>query len=119
MGSTYEIVKIKMNDQFIKQMFNDLKKRKNINENKSYTAHLVNNPELLGKKIGEESSELIIDFIKKNKKGAVSESADLIYHLLVLWISIGIDPQDVWEELFNRKSRSGFEEKKSRGLKNE
>ena len=39
-----------MNDQFIKQMFNDLKKRKNINENKSYTAHLLNNPELLGKK---------------------------------------------------------------------
>jgi len=108
-----------MNDQFIKQMFNDLKKRKNINENKSYTAHLLNNPELLGKKIGEESSELIIDFIKKNKKGAISESADLIYHLLVLWVSIGIDPHHVWEELSNRKLRSGFEEKKSRSLKNE
>ena len=108
-----------MNDQFIKQMFNDLKKRKNIKENKSYTAYLLNNPELLGKKIGEESSELIIDFIKKNKKGAISESADLLYHLLVLWVSIGIDPHDVWEELSNRKLRSGFEEKKSRSLKNE
>ena len=69
MGSTSEIVKIKMNDQFIKQMFNNLKKRKYVNENKSYTAHLIKNPELLGKKIGEESSELIIDFIKKNKQG--------------------------------------------------
>ena len=108
-----------MNDQFIKQMFNDLKKRKNINENKSYTSHLLKNPEFLGKKIGEESSELIIDFIKKNKKGAISESADLIYHLLVLWVSIGVDPHDVWEELSNRKLRSGFEEKKSRSLKNE
>ena len=108
-----------MNDQFIKQMFNDLKKRKHINENKSYTAHLVNNPEILGKKIGEESSELIIDFIKKNKKGTIYESADLIYHLLVLWISIDIDPQEVWEELSNRKLNSGFEEKKSRNLKDE
>ena len=108
-----------MNDQFIKQMFNDLKKRKNIKKNKSYTSHLLNNPELLGKKIGEESSELIIDFIKKNKKGAISESADLIYHILVLWVSIGIDPYDVWEELSNRKLRSGFEEKKNRSLKNE
>ena len=108
-----------MNDQFIKQMFNDLKKRKNINENKSYTAHLLNNPELLGKKIGEESSELIIDFIKKNKKGTIHESADLIYHLFVLWISIGIDPKDVWKELSKRKIKSGFDEKKSRGLKNE
>ena len=68
-----------------------------------FTAHLINNPELLGKKIGEESSELIIDFIKKNKKGIVNESADLIYHLLVLWVSVGVNPQDVWDELTNRK----------------
>ena len=108
-----------MNDQFIEELFQNLKKRKDTNGIKSYTAHLVNNSEILAKKIGEESSELIIDFIKKNKKGAVSESADLIYHLLVLWISIGIDPYDVWQELSNRKSRSGFEEKKSRSLKNE
>ena len=56
-----------MNDQFIIEMFNSLKKRKNISKNKSYTAYLIKNPELLGKKIGEEATELIIDFIKKNK----------------------------------------------------
>ena len=106
-----------MNDQFIKEIFDILKKRKNTSNNKSYTAYLIENPELLGKKIGEESSELIIDFIKKNKDGVVNESADLIYHLLVLWVSIGIDPRDVWEELSNRKSKSGFEEKNSRSKK--
>ena len=110
---------IKMDDQFIKEIFNHLKKRKIISEKKSYTAHLIKNPELLGKKIGEESSELIIDFIKKNKKGIVNESADLIYHLLVLWVSVGVNPQDVWDELTNRKLKSGFEEKNSRSLKNE
>ena len=67
-----------MNDQFIKQMFNDLKKRKNINENKSYTSHLLSNPEFLGKKIGEESSELIIDFIK-----IASEERDFMQRLLL------------------------------------
>ena len=103
-----------MNDQFIREMFDNLKKRKNISENKSYTAYLIKNRELLGKKIGEETSELIIDFIKNNKKGVISESADLIFHLLVLWISTGIDPKDVWEELSNRKLKSGFEEKNSR-----
>ncbi len=103
-----------MNDQFIREMFDNLKKRKNISKNKSYTAYLIKNRELLGKKIGEESSELIIDFIKNNKKGVISESADLIFHLLVLWISTGIDPKDVWEELSNRKLKSGFEEKNSR-----
>ncbi len=108
-----------MNDQFIEEMFDNLKKRINIDENKSYTAHLMNNPELLGKKIGEESSELIIDFIKNNKLGIVKESADLIYHLVVLWISIGVNPQDIWQELSTRKLKTGFEEKNSRNLKNE
>ena len=108
-----------MGDQFLKEIFNDLKKRKKISEKKSYTAHLLKNPELLGKKIGEESSELIIDFIKKNKKGIINESADLIYHLLVVWVSIGVNPQDVWDELINRKLKSGFEEKNSRSSKND
>ena len=103
-----------MNDQFIIEMFNSLKKRKNISKNKSYTAYLIKNPELLGKKIGEEATELIIDFIKKNKDGLIKESADLIYHLLVIWVSAGIDPKEVLEELSNRQSKTGFEEKKSR-----
>ena len=103
-----------MNDQFIREMYDSLKKRKNKSKNKSYTSYLINNPELLGKKIGEESSELIIDFIKKNKDGVINESADLLYHLLVLWVSTGIDPGEVWEELSNRQSKSGFEEKNSR-----
>ena len=108
-----------MKDQFINEMFNYLKKRKNLSKKKSYTAHLINNPELLGKKIGEESSELIIDFIKNNKKGIVNESADLIYHLLVLWVSVGVQPEDIWDELIKRKLKSGFEEKNSRSLKDE
>ena len=103
-----------MNDQFIREMYDNLKKRKNKSKNKSYTSYLINNPEFLGKKIGEESSELIIDLIKKNKDGVINESADLLYHLLVLWVSTGIDPREVWEELSNRQSKSGFEEKNSR-----
>ena len=103
-----------MNDQFIIEMFNSLKKRKNISKNKSYTAYLIKNPELLGKKIGEEATELIIDFIKKNKDGLINESADLIYHLLVIWVSAEIEPKEVWKELSNRQLKSGFEEKNSR-----
>ena len=103
-----------MNDQFIREMYSILKKKKNKSKKKSYTAYLIKNPDLLGKKIGEESTELIIDFVKKNKIGVVNESADLLYHLLVLWVSTGIDPKEVWEELSNRQSKSGFEEKKSR-----
>lgn len=106
-----------MNEFIIKELFLVLKERKNTNQQKSYTSHLTKNPELLAKKIGEESSELIIDFIKKNKDGVIKESADLIYHLLVIWVSAGIRPDEIWNELSSRKTVSGFEEKKNRGLK--
>ena len=108
-----------MDSQFIEKLYNILNERKKSSGSKSYTANLINNPELLAKKIGEESSELIIDFIKKNKNGIINESADLIYHLMVVWVSIGIDPEEIWNELSKRKNISGFEEKKSRVLKNE
>ena len=85
-----EIVKNKMDDQFVTELFKLLKERAKINNNSSYTSQLIKNPDLLAKKIGEESSELIIDFIKNNKTGIINESADLLYHLLVVWISIGI-----------------------------
>ena len=86
-----------------------------LGEKISYTSYLIKNPEFLAKKIGEESSELIIDFIKNNKDGVVKESADLIYHLLVIWVSIGITPEAIWKELSSRKKQSGIEEKKNRG----
>ena len=106
-----------MNEQIIKELYSVLKQRKNSSGEQSYTSHLIKNPELLAKKIGEESSELIIDLIKKNKQGAIKESADLIYHVLVVWVSLGIDPGEIWNELSSRKTKSGIEEKKNRGVK--
>ena len=38
-----------------------------------------------------------------NKAEAVTESADLIYHLLVLWSDLGIDPDEIWRELEGRE----------------
>ena len=106
-----------MNEQIMKELYNVLKQRTKSSEKQSYTSHLMKNPELLAKKIGEESSELIIDFIKKNKQAAIKESADLIYHVLVVWVSLGINPSEIWNELSSRKLKSGIEEKKNRGVK--
>ena len=103
-----------MSDKFIEDLFNRLDNKVNIDPKVSYTAKLINEPELLAKKIGEESTELIIDFLKKNKTGIVKESADLFYHLLVLWVSSDVHPREVWDELSKRKHKSGFEEKKHR-----
>lgn len=110
-------MKTKINEQIIGELFATLTERKNSSVQKSYTSYLNKNPELLAKKIVEESSELIIDFIKKNKEGVIKESSDLLYHLLVIWISIGIEPEEIWNELSSRKSISGLQEKKNRGKK--
>ena len=110
-------MKTKINEQIIGELFTILTERKNSSVQKSYTSYLNKNPELLAKKIVEESSELIIDFIKKNKEGVIKESSDLLYHLLVIWTSIGIEPEDIWNELSSRKSISGLQEKKNRGKK--
>ena len=107
-----------MNDKFIEELFNKLGNKVNIDPKVSYTAKLINEPELLAKKIGEETTELIIDFIKNNKKGIIHESADIIYHLLTLWVATNVHPKDVWEELSKRKIKSGYEEKNSRDRNN-
>ena len=107
-----------MKDKFIDELFNKLGNKVNIDPKLSYTAKFINEPELLAKKIGEETTELIIDFIKKNKKGVIHESADIIYHLLVLWVATNIHPKDVWAELSKRQMKSGYEEKNSRGRDN-
>ena len=103
-----------MADHIIKTLFKTLHERKNFDKDKSYTAQLLNNPNLLAKKIGEESTELIIDLVKNNKTGIINESADLLYHLLVSWVSLGIDPEEIWDELSKRTLKSGVEEKQSR-----
>ena len=103
-----------MNDKFIEELFSLLKMRAKTTSNKSYTSKLINNKDLLAKKIGEESSELIIDLIKQNKKGIIKESAVLLYHLLVVWLYSNVDPKDIWDELYKRQAQSGIEEKKNR-----
>ena len=103
-----------MADHIIKTLFKTLNERKMFDKEKSYTAQLLNNPNLLAKKIGEESTELIIDLVKNNKTGIINESADLLYHLLVSWVSLGIDPEEIWDELSKRTLKSGVEEKQSR-----
>ena len=108
-----------MTEHILNSLFKNLKKRKNFETHKSYTAKLLSNPNLLAKKIGEESSELIIDIVNNNKTGIINESSDLLYHLLVCWLSSGVEPDEIWEELSKRTLMSGIDKKKSRILENE
>ena len=103
-----------MTDYNLEKLFDDLSKKKNFDKEKSYTSTLLDNKNLLAKKIGEESIEVILEYLGNNKNKIIRESADLLYHLCVIWISADIKPADVWRELHSRRGISGLEEKKSR-----
>ncbi len=76
---------------------------KNKNKN-SYTNHLLKlGPKKIAQKFGEESSELIIDYLKGSKKRTVEEAVDVIYHLIVLLKSKKISLNDINKELTKRK----------------
>ena len=96
------------------KLFKDLSKKKSVDKKNSYTSSLLAEKNLLAKKIGEESIEVIIGYLDNNKKNIIKESADLLYHLSVLWISADVKPLDVWNELLKRKGTSGLDEKKGR-----
>ena len=69
----------------------------------SYTNKLLKlGPKKIAQKFGEESSELIIDFLKGSKKRTIEEAADLIFHLLILLNKKNILPKDLAKELKSR-----------------
>lgn len=81
----------------------------------SYTARLFSKGEAkIAQKFGEEAVETVIEGLRDDPDALASESADLLYHLLVLWAAKGVAPTQVWEKLLQRKGISGLREKLSR-----
>jgi phosphoribosyl-ATP pyrophosphohydrolase len=68
----------------------------------------------VAQKFGEEAVECLIEAVAGNRDAIVAESADVLYHLIVLWVASGIRPDEVWEELKRREGISGIAEKASR-----
>ncbi|HZU90728.1 MAG TPA: phosphoribosyl-ATP diphosphatase [Stellaceae bacterium] len=69
----------------------------------------------IAQKLGEEAVEAVIAGLGDRPSSLVAESADLLYHLLVLWADAGISPAEVAAELERREGRSGIAEKRARG----
>src|ERR1700689_4015481 len=65
----------------------------------------------MAKKLAEEAVEVVIDAMYGDRGAVVKESADLIYNLVVLWVSAGIKPEDVWKEMDRRERLLGIAEK--------
>lgn len=57
----------------------------------------------IAQKVGEEAVETVIEAVRGRPKRVVEESADLLYHLIVLWADAGVEPAAVWAQLSKRR----------------
>ena len=106
------------------QLFKTIEKRRRTGDpDVSYVADLcARGLPVIARKTGEEAIETITAALSpgapaKRRKMVAEESADLLFHLLVLWAESGVAPKDVWAVLQQREGISGIAEKKSRPAK--
>jgi phosphoribosyl-ATP pyrophosphohydrolase len=84
----------------------------------SHSARLLSRgTEKVAQKFGEEAVECLIEAVARRRETVIGESADVLYHLIVLWVDAGIRPDEVWNELKRREGVSGIAEKASRARK--
>ena len=93
----------------VEELYGVIETRKGGDPETSYVARtFARGREHVAKKVGEEGVEVALAGALGDKKGLVSESADLLFHLLVLWSAAGVKPADVFSELSKRRGTSGL-----------
>ncbi len=81
----------------------------------SHSARLLSRGrDKVAQKFGEEAVECLIEAVAGNADALVAESADVLYHLLVMWVAADVTPDAVWAELARREGVSGLAEKAAR-----
>lgn len=101
--------------QALDRLWQVIQSRRGSDPQTSYTARLFSRGRAkIAQKLGEEAIEAVIEGVGNNPAALAGESADLLYHLLVLWAAAGISPADVAAELTRRDGTSGIAEKRAR-----
>ncbi len=105
----------KTTDHVLDRLAAVIAERQGADPETSYTARLFEKGTAkIAQKVGEEAVETVIEAVRGKPDLLAEESADLLYHLLVLWSAANVAPQDVWAALEARVGVSGLDEKKSR-----
>jgi phosphoribosyl-ATP pyrophosphohydrolase len=100
-----------MNDS-IDRLYDAVLAARSADPTRSRTARLLQSGRgKMAKKLAEEAVEVVIDAMHGERGAVVKESADLIYHLVVLWVAAGLRPEDVWAEMARRERLLGIAEK--------
>lgn len=101
----------------LERLFAVIDSRRGADPATSYTARLLRaDRPCIAAKVTEEAGETAHAALTESSQRVAAESADLLYHLLVLWADTGVAPADVWAELDRRMGTSGLAEKAARRL---
>ncbi|MEJ2025931.1 MAG: phosphoribosyl-ATP diphosphatase [Limibacillus sp.] len=101
--------------EVLERLFAVIESRKGADPESSYTAKpFAKGLKKITQKLGEESAETMVAALVEDDEALAGESADLLYHLLVLWAARGVKPEQVWAKLAAREGVSGLEEKAAR-----
>ncbi len=112
-----KMAELELDGRVLDHLFEVIESRRDDDPETSHTAKLFKKGVLkIAQKVGEEATETVIEGVAGGRDKLADESADLLYHLLVLWASRGLKPCDIWRQLEGRKGISGIAEKASRGL---
>lgn len=99
------------------RLYNVVLTRRGGDTTKSYIAkRLEQGTAKIAQKVGEEAVEAVIAAMRKDRKELVNESADLIFHWLILLADAGVTVEEVMTELERREGLSGLDEKAGRKL---
>ena len=103
------------NAEILDRLWATVIERRSADPAKSHSARLLaRGTAKVAQKFGEEAVECLIEAVAKNPAAVITESADVLYHLTVLWVAAGVAPAEVWAELQRREGISGIDEKASR-----
>ena len=96
---------MKENNDFLNYLFKTIEKKAKSKDKKSYTKILLKSGKnKIAQKVGEESVELIVDYLNGTKKRTIEEASDLIYHLFIMLYSKKINLNDIKKELKKREN---------------
>ena len=93
----------------LERLFAIIDSRRGADPESSYTARLfAKGTPKIAQKVGEEAVETVIEAMAGDRDRLIEESADLLYHLLVLWAASGVTPDEIWRALGRREGKTGI-----------
>jgi phosphoribosyl-ATP pyrophosphohydrolase len=96
----------------IRRLYDGVRAARGQDPSLSRTARLLHaGPRKIAKKLAEEATEVALEAAAGNRNEVIRESADLLYHLVVLWVEAGVQPKDIWAEMERREKLFGIAEK--------